>query len=588
MHQGIELEPPSYWSIDTDRRDPDRSCADTETGYLGHCTQIIEDLLGAGLGRLENEWTSDTLTGLSLLVLPVPGGPECRELSPSESDLLTEFVLGGGGLLLLVDGARRGDCSASIALPGLPHVRLGDSFVTGPRTAGEPHLLSYDLTATVATDHPVTDGVASVWLHRARPIPEHADLIPLVDYNGQVVVAAAQRGHGKIAVVAGEMLTLPFLGRADNARLLVNLVGWLTTGVVPAAAGRVAERVVGAARYASRVFPAAEDLEQVAGSHVVDARPYRSLLERTASGGLPNPYRDSNTFLAEAELRHHELPRVIRQAVSRFRHEANEYGVLLFKGLPVDQQLPLTPADPRMVVDKNTWYSELWLAGFGAALGAPFAYRQERDGQLFQNIAPTRRNASKLSSESSEMFLDFHTEVAFHPHLPDYVMLYCLRPDHERVAKTIVASAVMALHKLSPRDRAVLYEPLFRTGVDYSFGSPHGATGNGPLLSVLYGDPYHPYLTFDLDLMTGVTPAAERALRALRTALNTVRRWVQLDSGDLMIIDNRRAVHGRARFAARYDGYDRWLQRLCVARDLAPSAADRRGSGRVIDTAFAL
>ncbi|MGQ0718020.1 MAG: TauD/TfdA family dioxygenase [Pseudonocardiales bacterium] len=125
---------------------------------------------------------------------------------------------------------------------------------------------------------------------------------------------------------------------------------------------------------------------------------------------------------------------------------------------------------------------------------------------------------------ASELLLDFHTEVAFHPHQPDYVMLYCLRPDHERAAKTIVASAVMALQELSPRDRAVLYEPMFRTGVDYSFGSPHGIRGNGPLLPVLYGDPYHPYLTLDLDLMIGLTPAAERALRALRAAVNTVRR----------------------------------------------------------------
>ncbi|MGQ0718019.1 MAG: hypothetical protein ACT4NP_12060 [Pseudonocardiales bacterium] len=97
MHGGIDVAHSSYWSIDTDRKGPDRSPSDAEAGYLGHCTQIIEGLLGAELRRLEEEWTSDTLTGLSLLVLPVPAGPECRQLSPSESDLLTAFVSGGNG-----------------------------------------------------------------------------------------------------------------------------------------------------------------------------------------------------------------------------------------------------------------------------------------------------------------------------------------------------------------------------------------------------------------------------------------------------------------------------------------------------------
>lgn len=435
MRVGIDLEHSSRWSIDTDRKGLDRSPSEAEAGYLGHCVQIIEQFMGAGLKRLQEEWTNDTFTGLSLLILPVPTGPECRQLSVSESALLADFVSGGGSVLLLVDGTRRGDCATDITLPGLPHVHLGESFVVGAHTSGEPHLLSYDIRATVAAAHPVTAGVTNVCLHRARPIPKHIDLTSLVHFNGQTVVAAHLQGRGRIAVVTGEMFTLPFLGRADNTRLLVNLVGWLATGVVPEAASQAAELVAQAGRYASRVLPATEDLERVMGLHVVDARPYHSLLGRIASGGLPSPYRDLDTFLTEAELRYHELPRIIRQAVSCFRHEANDYGLLLVKGLPTDPQLPPTPADPRIIVNKDTWLSELWLAGFGAALGAPFAYQQERDGRLFQNMAPTQRNARKLSSESSEMLLDFHTEAAFHPHLPDYVMLYCLRPDHKRTAK---------------------------------------------------------------------------------------------------------------------------------------------------------
>ena len=48
-------------------------------------------------------------------------------------------------------------------------------------------------------------------------------------------------------------------------------------------------------------------------------------------------------------------------------------------------------------------------------------------------------------------------------------------------------------------------------------------------------------------------------------------------------VDNRRAVHGRSEFRARFDGTDRWLQRTFVVDDLA-TIADRRGS--VITTRF--
>jgi len=34
-----------------------------------------------------------------------------------------------------------------------------------------------------------------------------------------------------------------------------------------------------------------------------------------------------------------------------------------------------------------------------------------------------------------------------------------------------------------------------------------------------------------------------------------------LDGNDMLLLNNRSAVHGRVGFAARYDGQDRWLQR---------------------------
>lgn len=57
-----------------------------------------------------------------------------------------------------------------------------------------------------------------------------------------------------------------------------------------------------------------------------------------------------------------------------------------------------------------------------------------------------------------------------------------------------------------------------------------------------------------------------------------------LEAGDLLVIDNAVAVHGRTPFTPRFDGTDRWLQRTFVVSDLRSSDAERRG--RVIATHF--
>jgi hypothetical protein len=56
----------------------------------------------------------------------------------------------------------------------------------------------------------------------------------------------------------------------------------------------------------------------------------------------------------------------------------------------------------------------------------------------------------------------------------------------------------------------------------------------------------------------------------LRKAISFATKEVILKTGDLLLINNHKAVHGRKPFKARYDGTDRWLQRLLVRKTLPP------------------
>src|SRR4030095_5660464 len=98
-------------------------------------------------------------------------------------------------------------------------------------------------------------------------------------------------------------------------------------------------------------------------------------------------------------------------------------------------------------------------------------------------------------------------------------------------------------------------------------------------ISVLYGHPKSPYLRIDPYFMPRVdNPQAQEALDALIQELDRSVQDVVLQSGDYCFIDNFKAVHGRKPFTAEYDGNDRWLARINIAKDLRKSRSARASS----------
>jgi alpha-ketoglutarate-dependent taurine dioxygenase len=198
-----------------------------------------------------------------------------------------------------------------------------------------------------------------------------------------------------------------------------------------------------------------------------------------------------------------------------------------------------------------------------------------------QNIVPTEAALDRQVSTSSNVQLMFHTEAAFHPHRPRYLLLLCLRGDPS--AHTTLSSIFEVLPQLPSDIVDVLFRPRFRTAVDESY---LGGRSNvlGEPMAVLSGNRHRPTMVFDADLMVGVDDQADEAIRVLGEATSACHTSIALEAGDLLVVDNTVAVHGRSPFTARFDGADRWLQRSFVVSDLAPSAADRHG--RVITTQF--
>jgi L-asparagine oxygenase len=241
--------------------------------------------------------------------------------------------------------------------------------------------------------------------------------------------------------------------------------------------------------------------------------------------------------------------------------------------------IPSTPATP-YTESSPTLTANDSLIEFAMGLGYPVGYAQEQEGRIIQDIVPVHKTEYRQISTSSKVELALHTETAFHPYKPDYVLLLCVRSDP--AAETTYANLDDILPKLDKDTIRVLMNPWFLTGIDESFRT-RGEPDMEIPLSVLKESDTGWELTYDATVMSGVNNAARQALIALDEAINSSVQAIALKSAQLLVIDNRTTVHGRRPFSPRYDGRDRWLKRALVVKSLPPEHEYRNG---VITTKF--
>lgn len=311
---------------------------------------------------------------------------------------------------------------------------------------------------------------------------------------------------------------------------------------------------------------------------------------------------ESPEFLHEAPLIAHELPRGIRSCVNQFRLRHSSPGHCRISGYPVDpHKIGPTPAHwrrngrPSSVLDE-----EIYLVLLGSLLGEVIGWATQQDGRIVHDVAPIAGHESEQLGSGSEQLLWWHTEDAFHPYRGDYLGMFCLR-NPDRVATTI---AEVTVDELEPRHVDRLFEPHFVIRPDNSHkkqnsGDRSRADGEAKVaysrieqmeerpekIAVFSGGREAPYVRIDPFFMDPIADDADsqQALDALVKSIDGKLEQLVLLPGDVCLIDNLRVVHGRRPFRARYDGNDRWLKRINIARDLRKSRDARQSEGsRVI------
>ena len=206
------------------------------------------------------------------------------------------------------------------------------------------------------------------------------------------------------------------------------------------------------------------------------------------------------------------------------------------------------------------------------------AYEAEGYGRLFQDVVPVQAMAKDQTSVGSNAELEIHTEQAFSRLRPDILSLACLRGDIN--AKTYILPVESVFKYMTPEEKCLLRLSLWKTGVDLSF-KLHGqdfieGDVRGPM-PIIHGEEEDPFLRFDQDLMYSLNEFGIHLLKKIVAIYYEVRGQHNLMSGEIILIDNNRAVHGRSPFFPRYDGNDRFLVRCFGTFDYNKSAHAREG-----------
>lgn len=255
--------------------------------------------------------------------------------------------------------------------------------------------------------------------------------------------------------------------------------------------------------------------------------------------------------------------------------------VVLIEGAEIGE-IPPTPLNPLTDLSSVAKACAL-LKKISKHFGIPTGYKQEQNGRLIHSITPDPKTEYIQISSSSKTELQLHTETAFHPFKPSHILLMCLRGDQN--AYTTYALVDEIVEELDDWTISQLSRNAFLTSIDESFRQ-NGEQNIQLKTSILKKSDSGYEMRFDEFFMEGIDDNAKIALINLKTKIPKLIQSIALKTGDVLILDNKKTIHGRKPFQPRYDGTDRWILRTLVVDQCPPMSQQIHDGHMIITTDF--
>jgi L-asparagine oxygenase len=307
------------------------------------------------------------------------------------------------------------------------------------------------------------------------------------------------------------------------------------------------------------------------GASVFEMRHDRQARRRleTKFARLGDPRAEPRLSLALAEELRAYFSSEVRAVVRALRDCPDSPDGVIIRNAGRDPSLPATPLDAIEFIERESHVGEWILLVLASSLGTVVSYREQRSGQLFNNIVPMPGSENEVSSQGCRSLLGLHRECTFSEVGPDFIGLYCHRGGG---VGTYIVSAARLQRQLTDKQWHILRQPRFVTPTPPTFCRGGLASTTHPPHPIFIGERDNPEIRVDATLTRGSDPEAEATLEELRRLAwrDDILERVALEPGDVLFLNNRKCLHGREAFEARFDGADRWLVRLYVKSDIWP------------------
>ena len=273
-------------------------------------------------------------------------------------------------------------------------------------------------------------------------------------------------------------------------------------------------------------------------------------------------------FMAGCREAANELPANIHY----WKDQAEIQDIGLIHNLPIDTLLPKTPT-VKHAADSISMLADGVIGTVSALFGIVYTIEGKGSGRHIHNLYPVVGDEYTQLGSSSQVELEWHVEEAFHPARPNWLNLLCLRSDVEAITKIARARDLI----LEPDILRTLTEHRFNLRIDETYSSVGSSTSI--TTSVLAGSSTDPEIVLDPAYTIFQDEIEYRAVAAVGNAAELAHLRFTLVEGDLLVLNNRRVIHGRSAFRPRMDGTDRWLKRAYVIE--GSKWASKLNNGRV-------
>lgn len=249
-----------------------------------------------------------------------------------------------------------------------------------------------------------------------------------------------------------------------------------------------------------------------------------------------NPYRCYEDFCAEIRKITQSVatPSRLREYVTHRRAQSvvdNPTG--LIKNTPIDLSLPVFDHDEPVLSKralKTTFVAEGFLTLYAELAGTPgISYQNANDGDVFHDIYPKRGLADSLPQKTLGP-IPFHRDLANHFVRPDYLYMLGMRSGGANAVYTTFASNKDVIARLDATTLAVARQARFQTPLEPPVHS---------LVSAAWG------LRISENRTEGLDAEAECVLRDVVNTIHAVKRGLDIQPGDFVIICNNYCVHNR-------------------------------------------